>query len=152
MKEKTDKYVPKLNAAVKVLIENSQFPNDYTVYLKKREGSDTIENVSEFLQYENRLFLPVLNNDNSTFQLMNIHNIIYVKETQKSLAKPGKTVTLTLTNKTRLKVKISSNSLEDRISDFINSSNNFLEFLSEDGFNIHLNKYKITMLQEKLVY
>jgi len=96
--------------------------------------------------------LPLIHNNNNTFELMNIHNIIYIKENQKSLAEAGKTVTLTLTNNTRLKVKISSNSLADRISDFINSKNNFLEFICEDGCNIYINKHKISMLQEKTVY
>ena len=152
MNEDNNKYIPKLSADVKMLTENSQLTSNYTIFLKIKKDSKKVENLKDFLQYENRLFLPVFNNNNKTFELMNITNIIYIKETQETLAKAGKTVTLTLTNKTRLKVKISSNSLVDRISDFINSKDNFLEFISEDNFNIHINKYKISMLQEKNVY
>ena len=137
------KYVPKLKAEVKILTKNGQITNDYTIFLGIKENSKEAESLSDFLQYEHRLFLPLIHNNNNTFELMNIHNIIYIKENQKSLAEAGKTVTLTLTNNTRLKVKI---------SDFINSKNNFLEFICEDGCNIYINKHKISMLQEKTVY
>jgi hypothetical protein len=153
MNQKKSKFIPKFKADVKILTENSnsQIVNNYTVFLRIKEESKKVESLKEFLQYENRLFLPLIRNNN-TFELMNIHNIIYIKETEKSSAEAGKAITLTLVNKTKLKIKLSSNSIEDRLSDFINSKNNFLEFITEDGFNIHINKHKISLIREESVY
>jgi hypothetical protein len=146
MDKNKSKYIPKFEADVKILIENSQVVNDYTIFLRIKEDSKKSENLREFLQYENRLFLPLIYRNNNTFELMNINNIIYIKDQQKSLEEVGKTITLTLTNNTRLKVNIAANSLLDRMSDFINSENNFLEFITEDGFNIYINKRKISVV------
>ncbi len=152
MNEQSSKYVPKFKLDVKILTGNTQINNDYTLFLGIKKKSGIPETVIEYLEFENRLFLPVIHKNNNTFELMNIYNIIYIKETQKSSAKAGKTITLTLSNNTRLKVNISSNSLVDRVSDFINSKDKFIEFLTEDGFNIFISKYKISMIKEKTVY
>ena len=147
-----NKYVPKLKTDVKILTDDTQIVNDYTIFLRLKEDSQITESLREFLQCEDRLFLPLIYKNNIDFVLMNIHNIIYIIDSQKSLNKAGKTITLTLTNKTRLKVKLLSNSLDDRVSDFINSKNNFLEFITEAGFNIYISKYKISTVKEKAVY
>ena len=146
------KEIPKFKADIKILLETSQIVNDYTIFLRMEEGSNKAESLGEFLQEENRLFLPVVNNNSKTFELMNAHNVIYIKDTQKTSAEAGKTVTLIFVNKTKLKVKISSNSLVDRLSDFINTKNFFLEFITEDGFNIYINKNKISTVLEKVSY
>ena len=152
MDEKNSKFVPKSKINVKILTENShsQVVSDYAIFLKLKEGAKT-ESLKEFLQCENRLFLPLIRNNN-TFELMNIHNIVYIKETEKSSIKAGKTVTLTLINGAKLKLKLFSNFTEDRISDFVNSKDNFLEFLTEDDFLIYVNKDKVFLVKEKSIY
>ena len=152
MSEENKKFIPKIKTDVKILVENSHFPNDYTVFLRIGEGTEKSETLYEFLHTENRLFLPLINKNSNTFELMNVNNIIYIKETEKADIESERPVTLTLKNNTRLKVEIPEDAIKDRISDFLNTKSNFIEFITEDGFAIFINKYKIAMLQEKCTY
>ncbi len=152
MNEENSKYIPKRKVDVKILIENAHFPKDYIVFLRVEEDTEESETLEEFLHEDNRLFLPIIHKSNDTFELMNINNIIYIKETVETEAESERPVTLTLKNNTRLKVEIPKNAIDDRISDFLNTKSNFIEFITEDGFAIFINKHKIAMLQEKCTY
>ena len=76
MNEKSSKYVPKFKLDVKILTGNTQINNDFTLFLGINKKSEKSETVIEFLEFENRLFLPVIHKNNNTFELMNIYNII----------------------------------------------------------------------------
>lgn len=147
----TDYKIPKIETKVEILVDQKNqksekyilFLNEYSRYQK---GQETLY---EFLN-KGRDFIPLKNPANREFFILNINDILYLKEQKKSQEPQSlKKVILYLKNNVELELnhfKPLPDS-QSRVLDYLNGKNQFVVFIQKDR-KIFVNKKKILKVKE----
>ena len=145
--------IPKIEAKVTVFIDDERIPEEeYIMFLDEfsryRKGKETIY---EFLnKKKSNEFVPLKHSGTGGFVILNLDDIVYVKEEEKSNKQSHQKVLLYLKNNTQLEVD-HFNPLPDsqsRVLDYLNQEVQFILFYHENR-KIFINKSKIIRIKEQ---
>ena len=147
-----DYKVPKIQVPADILVDYRTAPEaeEYILYLNEfsryRKGKETIY---EFLS-QKKQFIPLKDSSTGEFIALNVDDIVYVKEKEKSVIQPNQSkVTLYLRSNFQLEVE-HFNPLPDsrsRVLDYLNQEGQFILFRQGDQ-KIFINKQKIIKVRE----
>jgi len=147
-----DYKIPKIEVKVEILIDHGQakLPEAYLLFLNEfsryRKGQET---VFEFLNKKKK-FIPLKYSGTNEFLVMNLDEIIFVRETSLMEVEADQKVILFLKNHVQLEVD-HFNPLPDshsRILDYLNQESQFILF-AHNGHKLFVNKHKIITLKEQ---
>ena len=156
MNNKTDYTIPKLQVQVDMLIDEGKPPEIevYVLFLDEfsqfRTGPETLD---EFLNKKKELeFIPVKNFNSDEFFILNLKDIVFVREKEKSTTQALQKVTLFLRNNIKLEVDHSNPFPETqaraRVLDYLNQEGQFVLFYHEYQ-KLFVNKNKIIKVRER---
>lgn len=146
-----DYKIPKLEVKAEIFTDHSgTHPENFFLFLSEysryRKGPETI---FEFLN-KGKAFIPLRNASTGSFIVLNVTEIIYLKEDNETRIPPSvKQVKLYLKNHLDLVVdhfKPLPDS-QSRVLDYLNDKNQFIVFFHE-GCKIYINKEKILKVEE----
>jgi len=146
--------IPKIEAKVGVLLDEKDVPEveEYILFLDQfsryRKGKETI---FEFLNKKKpNQFIPLKHCRTGEFVILNLDDIVYLEEREKTITQSHQKVDLILRNTTRLEVD-HFNPLPDsqsRVLDYLNQEIQFILFYRNEH-KVFINKRKIIRAKEK---
>jgi hypothetical protein len=144
--------VPKREIKVDIVIDKisgSNYSKEYTLFLNEfSRFSSGEETIYEYLN-SNIQFIPLKAPSSNELLIVNIDDIIYIKEKENSDIPSCQELIVFFREDFELKVK-QYNQLpksHSRIIDYLNQENRFVSFLFENQ-KIYINKNKIMMVKE----
>ncbi len=145
-----DLKVHKFEIPVNILFSKSEdIEIKYVLYLneysKKHTGPEELE---EYLNSKID-FIPSKKYNNSFFNLLNLKNILYIREEKKTKVQKKKQLIIHFEKDIEREVFMYENLPEDhsRSLDYFNHPENFLSFTCQET-KIYINKYKIVSVEE----
>jgi hypothetical protein len=151
---KIDYIIPKVEVKVDIMIDDETSPrvDEYVLFLDEfsryRSGKETIY---EFLnKKKEKEFIPVKNCNSGELFLLNLDDIVFVKEKERFGNQTFQEIVFTLRNNIQLEVG-HFNPLpesQSRILDYLNQDVLFIMF-SQDERKIFVNKNKIIKVKER---
>jgi len=147
-----DYKIPKVEVRAYIALDNGlTFEQDeYVIFLDQfSRYRKSEQSIYEFLNSKNG-FIPLKNCDAGEFLIVNINDVVYVKEKEKFIGQYERKIKLQMENNFLLEVD-HINPLPDshsRVLDYLNQETDFLLFYHDDR-KIFINKKKILRVKDR---